>query len=58
MPNGHYNHIDLINKLDIKAVEGIFWWWKNSYWNYVYFRKKNNPYVLAGSIRDDECLWI
>ena len=53
-PMGHYNHLDLINKVrrcgsirqaieDLKLQDGIIY----------ACEKENVPYVLAGSIRDD-----
>ena len=54
MPNGHYNHLDTINRVryhgDIKSfIEN-----ENIDNGIIYAMEKNNrPYVLCGSIRDD-----
>ena len=54
MPNGHYNHLDTINK--VRACGGIRQFIEAYHINDGIMRgimNNNIPYVLAGSIRDD-----
>jgi hypothetical protein len=55
MPNGHYNHLDLINKA--RTAGSIKEYCKNVESGVINaFIDYNVPYVLAGSIRDDDPL--
>ncbi len=53
-PNGHYNHLDLLNKVRISGSIKNFIKEEKINNGIMYSLEKNNiPYVLAGSIRDD-----
>ena len=54
MPNGHYNHVDLINKVRYYGSIKTFCEKEKIKGGIMYSLVKNNiPFVLAGSIRDD-----
>ena len=54
VPNGHYNHLDLLNKVRYHGSIKKFIEKENIKSGIMYALEKNNiPYVLAGSIRDD-----
>jgi len=54
MPNGHYNHVDLINKVRYYGSIKKFCEEEKIKGGIIYSCVKNNiPFVLAGSIRDD-----
>ena len=54
MPNGHYNHIDLINRVRYYGSIKKFCEEENIKGGIMYSLVKNNiPFVLDGSIRDD-----
>jgi hypothetical protein len=54
MPNGHYNHLDLINKVRYYGNIKKFCEEEKIKGGIMYSLVKNNiPFVLAGSIRDD-----
>lgn len=54
MPNGHYNHLDLINRVRYHGSISEFIRKENIDNGIIYSCEKNNvPYVLGGSIRDD-----
>ncbi len=53
-PNGHYNHLDTINKVRSCGSIGSFIEKENITNGIIYnLEKEKIPYVLAGSIRDD-----
>lgn len=53
-PNGHYNHLDTINRVRYHGSIAKFIEEENVYDGIMYSLEKNHvPYVLAGSIRDD-----
>lgn len=53
-PNGHYNHLDLINRVRYHGSVKKFIEEENIDNGIIYSLEKNNiPYVLGGSIRDD-----
>lgn len=54
MPNGHYNHLDTLNRVRYYGDIKTFIEKENINNGIVYSLEKNNiPYVLGGSIRDD-----
>ena len=54
MPNGHYNHVDLINRVRYYGSIKKFCEEEKIKGGIMYtLVKKNLPFVLAGSIRDD-----
>ena len=54
VPNGHYNHLDTINRVKFHGSVKDFIEKENIDNGILYScEKKNVPYVLAGSIRDD-----
>lgn len=54
VPNGHYNHIDLINKVrSYGSIKEFCKGEKITGGIMSHLEQKNIPYVLAGSIRDD-----
>lgn len=53
-PNGHYHHLDTINRVKYHGSIAKFIEEENVQDGIMYALEKNNvPYVLAGSIRDD-----
>ncbi len=53
-PNGHYNHLDTINRVKYHGGISEFIKKENINSGIIYSCEKHNvPYVLAGSIRDD-----
>lgn len=53
-PNGHYHHLDTINRVKYHGSIAKFIKEENVQDGIMYALEKNNvPYVLAGSIRDD-----
>lgn len=53
-PNGHYNHLDLINRVKYHGSIAKFIEEEHIDNGIIYSLEKNNiPYVLGGSIRDD-----
>lgn len=54
VPNGHYNHLDTLNRVRYYGDIKTFLKEENINDGIVYSLEKNNiPYVLGGSIRDD-----
>lgn len=54
MPNGHYNHLDTLNRARLRGSLAEFIKEDHIDNGIMYSLEKNNiPYVLAGSIRDD-----
>ena len=54
VPNGHYNHLDTINRVKLHGSIPAFIKNEGIDNGIIYSLEKNNvPYVLAGSIRDD-----
>ena len=54
VPNGHYNHLDTINRVKLYGSIPEFIEGENIRDGIIYHLEKNHvPYVLAGSIRDD-----
>ena len=54
MPNGHYNHLDLLNKVRYYGSIKQFIDGEKIHNGIMYcLERRNIPYVLAGSIRDD-----
>lgn len=54
MPNGHYNHLDTINRVRYHGDIKTFIEKENIDNGIIYTMEKNNkPYILCGSIRDD-----
>ena len=54
MPNGHYNHVDLINRVRYYGSIKNFCEKEKIKGGIMYSLVKNNiPFVLAGSKRDD-----
>lgn len=54
MKNGHYNHLDTLNRVRFHGSIGAFIQNENISDGIIYTcEKKGVPYVLAGSIRDD-----
>ena len=54
VPNGHYNHLDTLNRVRYYGDIKTFLEKENINDGIVYSLEKNNiPYVLGGSIRDD-----
>lgn len=53
-PNGHYNHLDLLNRVRLHGSVGEFIRQENIDNGIIYECEKHGiPYVLGGSIRDD-----